>query len=160
MKKILILGTIITFLLTINFESKTLLNKENIKDTTLEEKIGFIDIKEIMVKSEIKEGTTNDILNQNVVGHIKESSLSFNKTVILAAHNDTVFLGLDRLKKGSVIELTLYGIKNEYIVNEVKIIAKNDYTNFKEEQNKLILITCTEDEDKRLIVIAYLKNLN
>ena len=155
MKKIITI-ILLLILITFNYENKIITNKTNITDTKNEE-LGSIEIKEIVLRSEIKEGTDNNILNQNVVGHVKNSSLKFKETIILAGHNDTVFKGLYRLKKGSVIELTIYGNTQTYIVDYKKIIYDNDYTNFKSEKNKLILITCTEDIKKRLIIVAYLK---
>lgn len=155
MKKIILI--IVIILLSYSYKTSTIKNKNTIKDSRNIEVLGNIKIKSIMLNSNIIEGTTLDKLNQNKVGHIKESSLNFNETIILAGHNDTVFKSLDLLKKEDVITLEIYGNKKDYIVFDNIIISDNDYTNFKKEKNKLILITCTNNLNERRIIIAYLK---
>jgi sortase A len=135
-------------------ESNNIIIKNDIKDSINTINLGNIEIPNIKLKSDIIEGTTLENLNQNKVGHIIESSLSFRETIILAGHNDTVFKNLYKLKRNDEIYLTIYDTKEIYQVLYNIEIDENDYTYFKKEENKLILITCTKDKNKRRIIIA------
>lgn len=155
MKKIIILILIITILSSTYLKKETnVVNKEE-KDTYIEDVLGKIEIPKINVLNKIKEGTETSLLDENYVGHIKESSLNFNDTIILAGHNNKyVFKNLYKLKVKDEIILTLSNVTFKYNVILNTEIEVNDYTYFKMMKKTLILITCTKDQNKRRIVIA------
>jgi len=159
--KIGIILIIISFILII-FKIK--INNDNIKfhnniisniyDKHVEYKeyLGYIEIPKYNIKRLIKEGMTNHILNKNYVG-IKKIN---NKLILLAGHNiNLVFHKIHYLQINDEINLYLdkfytYKVKKKY---EIKV---DDYSilNQKYSDNTIILMTCTKNKNKRLIVIA------
>lgn len=161
MKRILkvILSVILIILLLNSVKEKSIeiYQKNKIKDNIYKIELGKIEIPSITLNNKIVSGTNKNILDQNYVGHIKESSLNFNETIILAGHNNKyVFKRLKELKRGNKIYLTIYDETKKYcVLNKIEIYY-NDYTYFKKQENTLILITCTKDKNKRLIIISKL----
>lgn len=120
-------------------------------------------IKKIQLDAEVKEGTSEEILNQ-YIGHFENTSI-LQGTVGLCAHNRgyevNYFERLNELKVGDEVQyITEIGTKN-YSVIEHEIIKNDDWSYFTQEEskNKLILITCVENEpDLRRIVICLENN--
>lgn len=161
MKKLLkiILLCIIMILLIKSITIKTTNLSQSLKtrDSIQKIELGKIKIPSISVNNKIVSGTSLKILDQNYVGHIKESSLDFNKTIILAGHNNKhVFKNLKALKKSDKIYLTIYDETKKYCVTSNLEIDAFDYTYFKNTTNTLILITCTKTSEKRRIIISKL----
>ncbi len=114
---------------------------------------GYIKIPKYNIKKVIKKGTSDKILDQNYVG-----IMNINKPnlIILAGHNtNSVFKKIHYMKKNDLIELYLEE-KEIYIVEETKEIRIDDYKILNDSYNTktLILITCTNNRNKRFIVIA------
>lgn len=161
MKKILeITLSIILIILLINGvkeKSIKIYQNNKVKDNIYEIELGKIEIPSVSIDNIVVEGTKKVVLDQNYVGHVKESSLDFNKTIILAGHNNKkVFKRLKELKKQDEIYLTIYQETRKYCVVSNLEIEDTNYTYFKDIKDTLILITCTKDELKRRIIVAKL----
>lgn len=155
--KIIFLIILITILL---FKSISTIYTTNVQvseqfDSILKVELGKIEIPSVSIDNIVIEGTKKEVLDQNYVGHVKESSLDFNKTIILAGHNNKkVFKRLKELKKQDEIYLTIYQETRKYCVVSNLEIEDTNYTYFKDIKDTLILITCTKDELKRRIIVA------
>lgn len=118
----------------------------------------YITIPAIDLVAQIKEGTTEDILNTSV-GHFTESSV-LEGNVCLAAHNrgyeKNFFENLKKLSLNDVITYQYGNSKKTYSVKSITIIKETDWSYIEDtSQNKLTLITCVENEPEyRLCVQA------
>lgn len=156
MKKIILLGTVIIFFFTFSIhemkEEKTIHQK--ILDSISDSLIGRIEIPSLSINLEIVEGTEKEVLDQNYVGHVSNSSLNFEEEIILAGHNNKqVFAYLYQLRKGDVVNLAIYKRTKKYCVTNNLEIEQTDYTYFKKNSKTLVLITCTNEETKRRIIL-------
>lgn len=117
------------------------------------EYIGYIEIPKYKVKRLIKEGTNNNILDHYFVGKM---NIKNNNLTILAGHDiNLVFHKLHYLNKDDIIYLNDFKYLKIYkVIKKIKVDI-NDYTYLYKTYNKdtLLLITCTNKSDKRLIVI-------
>lgn len=109
----------------------------------------YIEIPEINLKAEIREGTTKEIMDK-YVGHFEETSKTTGN-IGLAAHNrgyeNNYFAGLKKLKEGSLIKYKNNNFQKTYVVTKHIIIKDTDWTVFeKGEKNTITLITCVENE--------------
>ena len=115
-------------------------------------------IPKINLEADIEENTTEDVLN-NYIGHFEKTS-KWDGNVGLAAHNRgydvNFFQNLKELVEGDEIEYSYRGKVRNYKVEKKIYIASNDWRYLKREnQNKLTLITCVENQPKyRLCVQA------
>ena len=106
----------------------------------------------------IKEGTSEEILNQ-YVGHFEESPKN-NGNICLAAHNRgydvNYFQNLKKLLLNDVIIYKYENIERKYAVSNITIIKETDWSYIESSnENKLTLITCIENEPEyRLCVQA------
>jgi len=108
--------------------------------------VGYIEIKSVGIKRGIVNGINDEILNSNDVGMIK------NNNIILAGHSIiNVFEKLHYVKVNDVINIYLYNKLNEYIVKKIFIVNKKDLSLL---NNELVLITCMDNPDERLLIIA------
>lgn len=151
MKKIIV---IILFLIIFSLKINDIIITKKTHNMILKSQIGILEIPILKLKKEIIEGTDKDILNNNFIGHIKESYFDFENTIILAGHNDTIFKSIHKLKTQDEIILIIKNESKKYCVFKNTKIDKNDYTLFKNNGPLLILITCTDDSDERRIILA------
>lgn len=151
MKKIIV---IILFLIIFSLKINDIIITKKTHNMILKSQIGILEIRILKLKKEIIEGTDKDILNNNFIGHIKESYFDFENTIILAGHNDTIFKSIHKLKTQDEIILIIKNESKKYCVFKNTKIDKNDYTLFKNNGPLLILITCTDDTDERRIILA------
>ena len=122
-------------------ETKEELNKNNNK--------WHLEIPKIDLNAEIREGTTDDIM-ENYIGHFEETAKD-NGNVGLAAHNrgykNNYFQNLKELKEGDIIIYYYNGDKKEYKVTKHVIIKDTDWSNLEDtKDNKITLITCVENQ--------------
>lgn len=123
--------------------------------------LGYIEIPNYGIKRLIKKGTSKDILDSNYVGLMNDSL--DNKRVVLAGHNiKNVFSNLHVIKLNSLIYINNYYHIYKYSVIKKVEINSNDinYLNKKYNYDVLILITCTNKNNKRLLVISKLISIN
>jgi len=120
--------------------------------------IGMLEIPKINLKGEIKEGTSNDVIDR-YIGHFECTNI-WNGNVAICAHNNgypkNYFAKLNELQmEDIIIYSTDYGIR-EYIVRDISEIEETDVQVLdKSVENKLTLITCISGKlNKRLCVQA------
>lgn len=160
--KIAIILIILSFLLLNN---KKNYDKQNIKfhniiinkiydnNNEINEYIGYISIKKYNINRLIKKGVTKDILDKNYVGlmNIKNDNL-----IVLAGHNiNLVFHKLHFVKKDDIVDLKIDKEEKYKVILKKEISVLDTYYLYKKYDKKtLLLITCTKDKNKRLIVIC------
>lgn len=154
-------GLILIILGVIIFNTKLYLENNNIKyHNKIINKIkdnhntynyyGYIEIPKYNIKRLIKEGTTNQILDNNYVGKM---NIDTPNLVLLAGHNiNLVFHKIHYLKENDLVYLN----NEKYKVISYKEIDVNDYSILNDFYNEktLILMTCTKNQNKRYIVIC------
>ena len=106
-------------------------------------------IPQIGVVADIKEGTTQDVIAQNV-GHFITTS-TINGNVCIAAHNrgygeKSYFKNIKNLNNGDEIIYQKDGQTKKYEVVNNLIIAETDWSYLQNtEDNRITLITCVEN---------------
>ena len=125
--------------------------------------LGILTIRKIGLKATVKEGTTNDIL-ENYVGHIEETSM-YDGNVGLAAHNrgydNSYFARLNELEIGDIINYKTEFYDRTYVVDNIQVIYETDWSMLQStEENRLTLITCIAGKkEQRLCVQATQEDL-
>lgn len=119
---------------------------------------GILSIEKIGLNATIKEGTTNEVL-QNYIGHIKETA-TYDGNVGLASHNrgydNSYFARLNELEVGDLIKYKTKFFDRTYVVDNIQVIYETDWSLLKStEENKLTMITCIANKkEQRLCVQA------
>lgn len=114
--------------------------------------IGYIEIDHLNIKREIVLGINDENLKNYVC--LNENAKSLNEdNLILAGHSiKNIFYNLHYIKLNDEIIITTFNFIYHYIVTSIDIV---DYRNVAILDNSnLILITCMNDNTKRLIVKA------
>lgn len=144
--------------ISVELEEDNLDNQE-----TEEDMLGTLIIEKINLIGQIKEGSTDEILEE-YIGHLEETA-KYDGNVGLAAHNTgnqySYFARLNELEIGDEIKYqTKYG-ERIYIVDNKKEILDTDWSLLQNTQeNKLTLITCIRNKvNQRLCVQATEKTL-
>ena len=115
-------------------------------------------MKKYGLKAEVKEGSSNEILNE-YIGHIENTS-TYDGNVGLAGHNrgnkNSYFARLNELENGDIITYQTNFFTRKYKVDNIQTILETDWNLLKEtDQNKLTLITCIANKKlQRLCVQA------
>lgn len=123
-----------------------------------EEEGAILQIPEIYLEAPVKEGTSDEVL-ENYVGHIEETA-EFDGNVGLAAHNRganvNYFENLNQLKVGDEIIYKYNEKIRKYKIEKISEILDTDWSKFENsEENKLTLITCINNKiNLRLCVEA------
>ncbi len=124
--------------------------------------LGSLIIEKINLVGDIKEGSSNEILN-DYIGHIEETA-KYDGNVGLAAHNRgnqySYFARINELEPGDeIIYQTKYG-ERIYSVISKDVILETDWSKLQNTQeNKLTLITCVQNRvNQRLCVQALEEN--
>ena len=131
--------------------------KSNIDKVITEPKIksiyeGFIYIPKFNYKNIIKKD--NNALDENYILMPKFSDNIGENIIVLAGHNNKyVFNKIYYLNKGDEIVISDFSIDYRYVVMNTKYIKVDDY-DFLKNNNSLILMTCTDNNQERFIVIA------
>jgi LPXTG-site transpeptidase (sortase) family protein len=114
--------------------------------------IGYIEIERLNLKREIVLG----INEKNLINHVtlSESSKSLDSdNVILAGHSiNNIFGKLHNVVIDDIITITTFENKYQYIVTSIQIVKKTDISVI--DNSPLILITCMNDNQYRLIIKA------
>ena len=136
-------------------------NKETLQksqESNLEDMFGKIIIEKINLSANVKEGCSEEILN-NYVGHI-EGTATYNGNIGLAAHNRgehaSYFARLKELEIGDKIIFKKGLETREYKVASIKEILDTDWGMLENtNENKITLITCVNNKiNVRLCVQA------
>ncbi len=138
------------------FDAEVKVNNTNIQTSSKEsermlEEVEewYLEIPSINLKANIKEGTTEEIMDE-YIGHFEESQKE-NGNVCLAAHNrgykNNYFENIKNLKEGDRIYYKHRNYKKEYEVIKQSIIKDTDWTNLENTiDNTITLITCVENQ--------------
>lgn len=128
------------------YEHSQVIERVFIKGEKLETNyIGYIEIQSVNIRRGIVEGISDNILNNNDIGMIRDNN------IILAGHAvQNVFGNLKKISIFDKVKIQLYDKEYYFIVYEKVIVEKDslDYLNA-----DLVLITCTND-NKRLLVLG------
>lgn len=121
--------------------------------------VGYLEIDNLNIKSVIKKGVSDVILDQNVIGMLDGVEIGIeNNDIFLAGHNiKEVFRNLHIIKKGDIVKITTIASCYKYKV--IKILTVNEEeTNYliNNHMNYLTMMTCTNEANKRLIIICEL----
>ena len=113
---------------------------------------GYLYIPRFNYKNLIKIG--DNVLDENLIEMLSFSDKIGESNIILAGHNNNyVFGNLYDLDIGNEIILSDFNLDYRYIVKELKYVKVNDYSIF-ENKDSITLITCTNNNQKRYVVIA------
>lgn len=131
--------------------------EDSISNTSTEEEWKLV-IPKINVTATIKEGTSEDIIN-NYIGHFKETSRENGNIGLIAAsagYKENYFADLEDLAEGDVIIYVKGNTRKEYKVTTNIVIAQTDWSYLSSTtDNKLTLITgILEEPEKRRCVQA------
>lgn len=129
------------------------------KEIVMESKeyIGYIKIKKYNINKLIMFGTSDSILNKNVVGLYKDlMPLDSNVGVtLLAGHNNNfVFKNLNKLEIDDEIIIGSKQNIYKYKVVSKRVISKNDFSIFEEKDERVVMLMTCVNEDLRLIIIC------
>jgi sortase A len=105
--------------------------------------LGRIDIPRVGVDTVVLEGTESDWLSV-AAGHVVGTALPGSKgNVVIAAHRDSFFRGLRRIRVGDLITLTTPRRRLHYVVAGTDIIDPSDTGVLRDSANPtLTLLTC------------------
>lgn len=123
--------------------------------------LGYLELEDYGIKRLITDNTKSDTLDKGLVGLLKTSASLDDKegNVIIAGHSiSNVFQNLHNVKINDKIKIVTKENTYYYEIKEKKIISKNDISVFNQVHNEkiLTLVTCENDENFRLIVVARL----
>lgn len=104
----------------------------------------------------IKKGNYNKVLNDNNVFLYSDYN-SFNSLrgeVVLLGHNNHLVFGfLHHITKKDIFIVSSLSTSKKYIVYDVRVIDQNNM-DLINSNNQIILVTCTDNDTKRLIIYA------
>ena len=111
--------------------------------------VDYVYIESVDVKRIVKKGLSSTYLDQGYICLTKHSS-----NVLLSGHAlEQVFLKLNNVEIGDIVTLYLDEKTTYYEVVSSKIIYKDEFNIF-DYDNKLILVTCDYNRNKRLIIVT------
>ncbi len=140
---------------------------EEEKKKTLEEiksgdGIALIDIEKIGVHTVIAEGSTLDVLENNI-GHFENTAMpGENGNFSIAGHRNTinneVFRNIDKIQVGDEIKITTLTDIFQYEINEIFVTSPSDtdVLNQNLDEKTMTIVTCTNRGKDRYIVKAKL----
>ena len=105
--------------------------------------IGIIEIDSVGVRAVVVQGDSSDILRR-AVGHVPGTPLPGEPgNVALAAHRDTLFRPLRKIKAGDLVDLRMDTGMIQYRVRSTEIVHPSDVGILESRgRNELTLITC------------------
>lgn len=170
LKKVISIIMISISIIILFYNNKQINDMNNTIDEILEDKKinakydGYIYIPSLYYRQLIKKGEYNNILNNNLVLMISDKKV-INKeygNIILAGHNNKyVFNILYKLKEND--EIIISDFKNTYSYTVYKIMTvniKDTYILDNVYDDKILtLITCTNNNQKRFVVICKINHI-
>lgn len=125
--------------------------------------VGYVELADYNIKRLIISTTDKIQLDKGFVGILKGSANLDDEygNIILAGHSIiNVFQNLHYTKVGDTIKLVSHLKEYNFTIVEKHIIADDDFSYFKQSDNQkiLTLVTCENNNKKRLVVIAKLQD--
>ena len=122
----------------------------------------YIKIESINLYAPIEESVDLTVLN-NYVGHFEDTSLTVGN-VGLAGHNrgfkNNYFENLKNIRKGDEIIYKYNDFIKTYMVDTIEIIRNTDWSYLENtKENKITMITCTENEPNFRLCIQATENI-
>lgn len=120
--------------------------------------LGTIELVRTHKKSIIKKGSIEEIIAQNQVVSLNQT-LDVTSTIYLAGHSvPSVFNDLHQSQIGDTILLIIQNRQYHYLIQDKKRVRTDDFSPLinRKEENYLVLITCTNHPQIRLLVFAKL----
>ena len=138
----------------------------NIKDISINEITNWkIEIEKLNLNADIKEGTSKEIIKNNV-GHYIDSTVFYDIIALKAyntGENNNYFANLKELQIDDKIKYTVNNLQSTYKVISNKIIDMNNVKeNSKEEYSKIYDLVKEENnisQNDILILITYVKDM-
>ena len=126
-------------------------------ENNINQYIGYLEIPRINLNKIIKYGNSKNILDNEYVGLLSGKTFD-NKNIVLAGHNrEGVFKNIKYLKVNDIIILNTYKYRRTYKVYKIIKIFPNEINYFYDTDEELLtLVTCSNYNKKRLLVIAKL----
>lgn len=149
-----------------DFEAKLNYSEEEKKKVLEEIKngdgIALIDIEKIDVHTVIAEGSTLDVLENNI-GHFENTAMPGEEgNFSIAGHRNTinneVFRNIDKLEVGDKIKITTLTEIFQYEINDIFVTSPSDIDVLNQNLNEktMTIVTCTNRGKDRYIVKAKL----
>lgn len=138
-------------------------NKED-KEVMPSNTIGIIEIPKIDLRNPILDGVSNDVLRVAVGRFTESDPLGSTGTATIIGHNKYIlnqpFKRLDELKADDIINIIVEDTTYTYVVRDTYTVAPTDRSVLKVEEGypALVVITCTDDAEKRFVVKAEMIN--
>lgn len=122
-----------------------------IENSSKEKKNGYLKIPSIALYQVLEKGEVTKLLSESKVAYWKVPD---SKNIHLVGHRiPTVFASLEKLQKGDIVELYWNRVYGRYRVKDFQVVNETEFPTFPSVGN-LVLITCMEDDEKRLIVLC------
>ena len=127
----------------------------------VDEYIGYIEVPSLKIRNLIKEGTNKFVLDKNYVGYVKHTAFlnSEEGNIVLAGHNNKYVFGpLHKISIGDIININdkidnkIFKVVEKYEIDETDLSVFDSI----KDNLQLTLITCTNIDKKRLIVVGEL----
>lgn len=118
--------------------------------------LGYIFIPKYNIKRLIKSGTNSNVLDSNYVGmHELSSLIDDDDLIILAGHNvSNVFSCLHDISINDYVILGSSSVSKRFVVYNKVVVNEYDFSYLNEnKKNELLLITCTNKNGERLLVM-------
>ena len=155
------LAAVIVGMSVLGFFAVRKLHREYIKYKLMSEN-PVIEISDINIKAPVLEGTDNEILAQ-AAGHFTDTGDFGKGNYCIAAHSSTIykeyFNNLKNISMGT--DIVLYDVnKNQYTytANESYVVKPSETWVLDDfGDNRITLITCTDDGSQRFVVVGILK---
>jgi len=128
-----------------------------------EEPVALLKLDRIHLEVPVFEGTDDRVLNRGAGRIIGTAHIGETGNVGIAGHRDSFFRGLKDLRIGDSIELESKSASRTYVIDSIKLVAKDDVSVLKSESvPSLTLVTCfpfyfVGSAPQRYIVHASLK---
>ncbi len=105
--------------------------------------VGRIEVRRLGLRAIVREGDDASVLRR-AVGHVPGTALPGQRgNVCLAAHRDTFFRSLARVRKGDLVELVAPGSESVYRVSSTAVVPPDDTRVLAASRtDRLTLVTC------------------
>ncbi|GEM_PF-3811606 len=142
----------------ISYRKENIIQKEDAKEKIVQietssnvEKEGYLKIPSIALYQVLEKGGVAQLLSESKVAYW---NVPDSKNIHFVGHRiPAVFASLEKLEKGDIVELYWNGVYGRYRVSDFQVVNETEFPSFPSVGN-LVLITCMEDDSKRLIVLC------
>lgn len=142
-------------------ENQKIIEQYHKKGRVSADVLGIITLCKTRKSSVIKRGNVDDIISKNQVASLNQQ-LNVKEDIYLAGHSiPSVFGDLHQYQVGNQLLLTIHHKKYYYDIYKIEKILIDDFTPFLQikQYPRLLLMTCTNDSNVRLLVYAKLTNV-